>query len=152
MALPRTLKFDKFTILLGNGATPEVFAQPCGMTDKTIGIDAKSSAVIVPDCDDPTAPAWEDKAVSALSAQVTFSGILSMADFATWNTWGLGGLDKNVQVWLTDTNANGGGYWSGAAILSKLELKAKLGSDGNRVLISGTIDSDGAWPWTPNPA
>lgn len=152
MALPRTINFAQVTILLGNGASPEVFAQPCGMTSKAISFDGKSSSVIVPDCDNPLAAAWEDKAVSALSGQVQGEGIVSMADLATWVNWFASGADKNVQIWFNLPNAQGGGYWSGAAILSKLDFDTKLASEGNRATLKFTIESDGAWPWTNNPA
>lgn len=152
MAQPRTLSFANFTVLLGNGATPETFAAPCGLTSRDVKFDGKSSSVIVPDCNNPEAPAWEEKAVSALSGQVSGDGILSMADLATWNDWFQSGLDKNIQIWVNDTAANGGGYWSGAAILSTFEVSAKLAADGNRATIKVTIDSDGPWTWTANPA
>jgi hypothetical protein len=152
MALPRTASFGQFNILLGDGADPEVFTAPCGLTKKDVKFDGKASSVIVPDCDDPEAPAWEDKAISALSGAVTGDGILSMADLARWNTWFQSGLDKNIQVWIDLPGAQGGGYWSGAAILSSFEISSALATEGNRCTVKVQIDNDGSWPWTPNPA
>ena len=36
MAAPTTRKFGQIKVYVGNGASPEVFATPCGFTDKGV--------------------------------------------------------------------------------------------------------------------
>lgn len=150
MAKPRTLPFGNFKVYLGDGATPENFTVPCGFTKESLKIAAASSSAVVPDCDDPMAAAWEEKAVSSLSAQVSGSGVLAMAGLATWRTWMLSALSKNVRVMFDDTGANGGGYFQGAAILSDFSSDADRTANGGRTQISVTIESDGQWTWVDN--
>lgn len=148
MAKPRTLSFGNFKVYLGDGASPEVFTAPCGFTQKSLTINAQSSSTNVPDCDDPEAVAWEEKAVSVLSAQVQGSGVMAMASLATWRDWALSGQHQKVRVEFADTGANGGGYYEGFAILTTLGHATTLGSDGNKVQLQVTLDSDGEWTWT----
>ncbi len=116
MAKPTTGAFSKLLILLGNGASPEVFAAPCGLTSKGFEISATSGDIQVPDCDDPDAPAWTERVVKALSAGVSGSGIMAVESFDTWNDWALSGLAQNVRVKL---DLPGLGYYSGRFILTK---------------------------------
>jgi hypothetical protein len=150
VAKPRTLPFGNFKVYLGDGATPEVFSLPCGFTKESLKISNASSSTVVPDCDDPMAAAWEERAVSAISAQVSGSGVLAMAALATWRAWALSGQSKNIRVMFDDTGANGGGYFQGAAILSDWSSDADRTANGGRTQISVTIDNDGEWTWIDN--
>lgn len=142
MAQPTTLAFSKLLILVGDGATPEVFSSPCGLTSKGFDISASSNDVQVPDCDDPDAPAWTDRVVKALSGKVSGSGIMAVESFDIWRDWALGGLAKNVRIQLVGT---GLGYYSGSFILSAFSLKASIG---DKVQVDISLDSDGQIIWT----
>lgn len=148
MAKPRTLSFANFKVLLGDGSSPEMFAAPCGFTQKALTLTAANSGTVVPDCDDPEAPAWEEKGVTSLSAQITGQGVLSMASLSVWREWWSSGLAQNVRLLYDDTGANGGGYWEGPALLTSIGDSVQLSSNGNKVQTSITIDSAGAWTWT----
>jgi predicted secreted protein len=145
MAKPVTLPFSKLLILVGDGASPEVFASPCGLTSKGFDLTATSNGIEVPDCDDPDAPAWTDRVVKALSGTVSGSGILATESFEIWQDWALGGLPKNVRIKL---DYPGLGYYSGSFILSKFGLKAALG---DKVQVDVTLDSDGEITFTTVP-
>lgn len=142
MTKPTTLAFSKLSILVGDGASPEVFSAPCGLTSKGFDLAASSNDVQVPDCDDPDAPAWTERVVRALSGKVSGSGIMAVESFDTWRDWALGGLAKNVRVQLVGT---GLGYYSGSFILSAFSLKASLG---DKVEVDVSLDSDGQITWT----
>lgn len=148
MAQPRTLSFGNFRVYLGDGTSPEVFTAPCGFTQKSLTIDSATSDFQVPDCDSPEAPAWTTRAVTALSAAVSGSGVLAMASLDEWRNWALSGLEKNIRVEFNDTGANGGGYYQGPAILTSLGHAVALGSDGNKAQLNVQIASSGAWAWT----
>jgi predicted secreted protein len=138
-------------ILVGDGATPEVFAAPCGLTSKGFDTAASSNEVAVPDCDDPDAPAWIERVVKSLSSKVTGSGVLAAESFDVWRDWSLSGLAKNVRVELQPPTGSTGlalGYYAGSFILSAFSLKAALG---DKVTVDVTMDSDGQVTWVPVP-
>lgn len=143
MAKPTTENFADFVVLLGDGATPENFVAPCGFTNKALKLTAQSSSTILPDCDDPTAPAWTAKAVTALDGQVTGAGVLAQESNLLWIDWFISGLSKNIKI------QRAGGTWTGAAILTDISDSVQLNAEGNRVQRSVTIDNDGQWTWTP---
>lgn len=145
MAQPTVLVGTKLLILVGDGATPEVFSQPCGLTTRGIDFSASTNTTLIPDCDDPEAPAWEAKDVNGLSAQVTGSGVMAVESFDTWNDWFQTGEAKDVQIKLDDSAL---GYWAGAFILSALKYS---GTRGQKVNVDITLVNTGAVPWVPNP-
>lgn len=143
MAKPTTLSAAKMLILIGDGATPtEVFEAPCGLTTKGFDLNAASNDVLVPDCDDPDAPAWLERAVQSLSGQITGNGVMAVESFDLWRDWALGGLPKNARLKL---DAPALGYYAGSFILTKFTLG---GAQGDKVTVDITLDSDGQITWT----
>lgn len=140
---PKTLPAGAFKVYLGDGAEPEVFAQPCGFTDKALNMTATATDTVVPPCppDDDEA-AWTERSVTALSAEVTGSGVLAMGGLATWRAWYLSGQSKNIRVEF-DSDPDGG-YWQGAAILTAFNHTA---ARGGKAQVSVTMPSDGPWVW-----
>lgn len=146
MTRPTTLAFGDFLILLGNGANPEVFTAPCGLTSKGFNQSASTQESTVPDCDNPDAPAYTERDIDALSAEISGSGVLAMESAAIWQVWYDSGLPKNVQIKLDQTLANHGGYWSGAFVLTGFNI---TGERGAKVKVDLTMQSDGAFTWNP---
>lgn len=147
MAAPTTLSYKAFKVLLGNGATPEVFTAPCAMTSRSWAGSADSVDTTTPDCDDEDLVVWTESEVSSLSAQIQGSGVLAMADVATWRTWFFSGAAKNVRVVLDVAGAQGGGYIEGGYILTGFEIS---GERKNKTQISVTMKSTGKPVWTLN--
>lgn len=148
MAKPLTLSFANFKIWLNDSNSPGVFTAPCGFTQKSLTIDAATSDATVPDCDDQEAPAWTERAVTALSATVNGQGVMAMASLTLWREWMLAAESRIVRVEFDDTGANGGGYYQGNAILQSLGQSVALGSDGNKTQLAVNLVSDGEWTWT----
>lgn len=134
MTQASTLKFSTFLLKLGNGATPEVFAAPCGLNSRGFSRTAATNDTNVPDCEDPDAASWLERDVVSLSGQMTGAGVVADEDFDVWNDWFESGMSKTVQVTL------GTRTWQGKVILSKLDV---TGQRGQRVNFSATLDSDG---------
>lgn len=134
MTKPTTLNFGELLIELGNGATPEVFSAPCGLTSKGFNGTASTSDTTVPDCDDPDAPAWAERAVTTLSRDISGSGILATESLQIWDDWFSSGLDKNVQITF------GNFVWTGPYILSNFSVQADLGS---KIKVTIAMTSDG---------
>lgn len=147
MAKPTTLSFGNFKIWVADADSPGSFVAPCGFTQKSLTIEADVSDATVPDCDDPEAPAWKERAVTALSATVAGQGVLAMESLALWREWALSGASRAVRVEFDAGVPNGGGYYSGDAILQNLGQSTALGSDGNKAQLSVNLVSDGEWVW-----
>ena len=46
MAQPKTVRFGKFRLLLGNSESPEVYSAPCGFTEITVTYEKQVSEVL----------------------------------------------------------------------------------------------------------
>lgn len=145
MAQPTVLVGTKLLILVGDGATPEVFAQPCGLTTRGIDFSASTNTTLIPDCDDPEAPAWEAKDVNALSASVTGNGVMAIESFDIWNDWFQEAQARNCQIKLDSALL---GYWAGQFILTGLKYG---GQRGQKVTVDITMANTGAVTWVPAP-
>lgn len=143
MAQPTVLTGTKLLILVGNGADPEVFSQPCGLTTRTFDLAASTNTTLIPDCDEPDAPAWEAKDVNALSATVSGSGVMAVESFDIWNDWFMGATAKNLQIKLDNAAL---GHWAGSFILTSLKYG---GQRGQKVTVDITLVNDGAVVWVP---
>lgn len=143
MAQPTVLTGTKLLILVGNGAGPEVFSQPCGLTTRTFDLAASTNTTLIPDCDEPDAPAWEAKDVNALSATVSGSGVMAVESFDIWNDWFMGATAKNLQIKLDSAAL---GHWAGSFILTSLKYG---GQRGQKVTVDITLVNDGAVTWVP---
>lgn len=144
MAKPVTLRGSKVLILLGNGASPEVFASPCGLTTKAINFESGTNDFDVPDCADPDAPTWTERVVASLSATIPGSGVLSMADLGDWRDWFLSGLPKNVQVEIDAPLAEGGGHFAMSAVMTSMDI---TGNQGELATLEVNIASNGPVTW-----
>jgi predicted secreted protein len=143
MAQPTVLSGTKLLILVGDGASPEVFAQPCGLTTNGIDFSASTNTTLLPDCADPDLPAWEAKDVNGLSASVTGTGVMAVESFDIWNDWFQAAAAKNCQIKLDSAEL---GYWAGSFILTGLKYS---GTRGEKVTVDITLSNNGAVPWVP---
>lgn len=148
MPKPRTLSFGNFKIWISDQNSPGLFTAPCGFTQKALNITASVTDTTVPDCDDPEAPAWTERGVTALSAEVTGQGVMAMASLELWRDWMLAAEARVVRVEFDDALANGGGYYQGSAILQSLGHNVALDSEGRKTQLSVSLVSDGEWTWT----
>ncbi|MDD2870324.1 MAG: hypothetical protein PHN62_17290, partial [Neomegalonema sp.] len=96
---------DKLLILVGDGATPEVFKSPCALNSRSIQFSAQVQEDQVltcpgsdPDAFDPE-PGWIEKVKTALSASARGSGKLAATDKPMWWDWFTGG-EKNIRIYL----------------------------------------------------
>lgn len=148
MAAPTTLSFTNFKVYINTANSPDLFVLPCGFTQKALTLSAASTDTLVPDCDDPTAAAWTQRAVSSLSGQISGQGVLAMESLDEWRSWFLSGAERLIRVLFDATGANNGGYLQGEAILTNLGFSTALNADGNKVQLQVTIDNAGQWYWT----
>lgn len=143
MAQPTVLVGTKLLILVGNGASPEVFAQPCGLTTTGIDFSASTNSTLLPDCEDPEAPAWEVKDINALTASVSGQGVMAVESFDVWNDWFQDVEPRNCQIKLNSSEL---GYWEGVFIITSLQYG---GQRGQKVTLNVTLANSGAVTWVP---
>lgn len=140
MAKPDTFSGSMMLILVGDGASPEVFSAPCGLTTKGLNQTAETAESVVPDCDDPAAPAWTESEVVALSWGASGSGIQADEAVQVWEEWFASGLPRNVRIEMYK-GANAGRKYSGAALLTDFN---RTGERGQRVQVEVTLKGTGA--------
>lgn len=145
MAQPTVLAGTKVLILVGDSGSPEIFAQPCGLTTKNFTLSASTNSTLIPDCADPEAPAWEAKDANALSAQVSGSGVMALESFDTWKDWFLSANSKHCRITLDDPSL---GYFTGAFLLTSLKYG---GVRGQKITLDITLDNDGQVTWVDGP-
>lgn len=139
MAKPTTFSGSQMLILVGDGASPEVFTAPCGLTTKGLNRTADTADTTVPDCDDPSAPAWTESEVISLSWEASGSGVLASESVQMWETWFASGHSKNVKVHVK-TGANAGRSYAGTALLTAFNVS---GERGQKVTVEVTLKGTG---------
>ncbi|HEV2557962.1 MAG TPA: phage tail tube protein [Microvirga sp.] len=145
MAKPTTLSSAKLVAMLGNGATPEVFSAPCGLTARNINFSKETNDVNVPDCDDPDAPAWVERSVVSLSSTIGGSGILALEALPTWREAYLDTDSKNVRMLIDSDSSTTGGYFSGKFHLTTFNITGELG---DKIQVEVEFQNDGPVLWT----
>lgn len=139
MAQPTTARFGKFRVLLGDGASPEVFTAPCGFTSKSLALSKNLTDVNLPDCDDPDAPAWVGRDVESLTASITGEGVMAAESVDTWMDAfeDTDSVNVKVEIELPLVTYT----YTGRMHLSSLTFGAE---QGGRVTANVEMQSDGA--------
>jgi predicted secreted protein len=138
MALPSVLNGEKILILVGDGASPEVFSHPCLINaERGITFGSSTNQEVVPDCDDPSAPAWVSTEVDGLNATITGGGVHDVASTEEYFDWYTSGEAKTVKV---KQDRAGGSTFTGSF---KLTEYAFTGNRKNKATGSITLVSDG---------
>lgn len=143
MAKPTTKKFSQFLIQLGDGASPEVFTAPCGLTSKGFNQSKSMQETAVPDCDDPDAPSYSEKGVDTISSEISGSGVLAMEALDTWKAFFASTDSKNVRIEIV-----GKGYWQGLFHLTTFNITSQRGQ---KINVDITLQNDGEYIWTASP-
>lgn len=146
MTAVKTMAGEKLLIQIGNGATPEVFTHPCLINaERGLQISSETTESVVPDCDDPTLPAWKEIFKDGLSIQVTGGGVLHTSDIETYFNWMNTDTAKNVRINFNVSNILGGGYIS---VPMKLTAFNVTGQRKNDSTVEITLMSHGVATWT----
>lgn len=148
MAQANTIKFGSTSILLGDGATVETFAAPCGFTSLSMTVNIETNSVNVPDCADPDLPAWLQSDEVSKQMVLSGSGVLDTAAMQIWDAWVLAGGEKNVRWFRNIDGADGGGYFQAPGILTQYE---ETGERGQRYTVNIGVTLNGKPAFTANP-
>lgn len=138
MTIATTYPFSKFLVKIGDGGSPEVFTDPCGLTTKGFTRTANMNDTNVPDCDDPDAPSWLGRDVVSYQGQIAGAGVVAKESFDTWEEWWNAAETRNVRIELGSTPDQA---WIMPAKLQEFAITAERG---NKVQMAVNIVSDGA--------
>lgn len=147
MAQATTKAFGKgIVVLLGDGATPEVFTAPCGITERGFTLSKELQETQVPDCQDEDAPSWTERDAVSRSASINSSGVMAVESLPAWRTAFAANTSRSFRVFNDGNSAAGGGHWAGKFHISSLEFSS---AKGGRVELSIQAESDGPVVWVP---
>lgn len=134
---------EQLLILVGNGATPEVFTALCTInTTRTLDIAAKASDTEIADCVTPSNPAYHVRQIQSVDMKFSGAGILDAPSFqAVLLPWALSGAVKNCKVQQNRTSPNGGYTISVPMVVTALQ---DTGARGDQQTFSGTFEMAGA--------
>jgi hypothetical protein len=137
MAIATTYPYSQFFIKIGDGASPEVFTDPCGLTSKGFVRTANMNDTNVPDCDNADAPAWLGRDVVSYQASIAGSGVVAEESREVWKEWWVMAETRNVLIEI------------GTPVVEAWLMPAKLqeytytGERGNKVQMAVNLVSDG---------
>jgi hypothetical protein len=136
----------RFLILLGDGASPETFAFPCGANARSVTFTNNLGEETVLDCDDPLGElAAIQRWIESQDTQLSISGRVAKGNITEWREWVDDGSEKNIRVQFDEASGDGGGYYTVAAYLQQLEW----GSEGKgTATFTATIMGSGPRVWT----
>lgn len=138
MAVATTIKGGKVRVLLGDGASPETFAAPCGLTSRSITLNKALNDFQIPDCDDPDSVDWLGRDAVSLSMSVSGEGVLANESVDAWlDAWE--SVDPiNVRVEWEFPNRTI--IWNGAMHVENFEVGAQ---NAQRATATVSLQSDG---------
>lgn len=148
MAQATTFKFGDQAILIGDGASPEVFSAPCGFTQLTRTLNVNTNDVNIPDCNDPDLASWLATDEESRQMITAGQGVLAAEALTVWDEWFLQGGEKNLRWTRTSATPALNGYFQGPGVLTAYE---ETGQRGQRWQVSVTIAWNGAPTWVTVP-
>lgn len=146
MTKASTLTFSKFRVKIGDGATPEVFAAPCGFTSRSFNRSKSLNETNVPDCDDEDAPSWTERDVVSNSWSVGGQGVMAAESVELWDAAYESTESVNVLVEIEYPSPVGTVTYAGRAHVENIEDN---GEKGQRVLRNISLQGDGKLTRTP---
>lgn len=139
MAAVDVVNGEQILIQVGDGQATEAFTHPCLInTERGIQFSAETTSTPVPDCADPSAPAWNVTEKSSLGCTITGSGLLDVASIEEYDAWFNSKDTKNVKA---KVNKTGGSTWTGAFHLTEFSVS---GNRKEKATCSITLVSSGA--------
>lgn len=136
MAGPSTFAGEELLIQIGDGESPEVFSHRCIInTNRGFSRSAQTTQEVVPDCDNPSDPAWVVTEVDGLSATISGEGMIDLTSLEFFDDWFEAGESKNVKVRI---NKTGGRTYTGAYKLTQFDMNGvrKQKATGSITLVS----------------
>lgn len=138
MSKPVTIRGQKWALLLGNGADPEVFTPVCGITTKGLQRTNQTSDTVVWDCEDPDAQPSIERDILAGDWNMSGAGQAVLAELDR-----LEAALKSIETWrlvLYGTGTTIVRTYTGPAVMTDLTIGA---ANGGRATISLSLAGAG---------
>ncbi len=145
MAQPDIIRGTYFSLMMGDGAGPEVFIALCGISTRNFTHQANTNDVFTRDCALPENVPVRRAIVTGEQWDLTGEGVLNRSDLERIEA--AFGVKKNYRFLFTEPSDDEvfQGYYAGSAILSNMTI---TGEDENFATMSLTFVSDGEWTFT----
>jgi hypothetical protein len=145
MAQPDIIRGTYFSLMMGDGAGPEVFTALCGISTRNFTHQVNTQDVNTRDCADPENVPVRRIIATGMQWDLTGEGQLNRNNLALLQA-AMGEI-KNYRFVFTEPAADlvYQGYYAGAAMLTNLQITAE---DENFATVSITLASDGEWAFT----
>lgn len=145
MAEPDIIRGTYVSILMGDGATPEVFTPICGITARDFTHQGQTKDIATRDCADPESVPVRRLIVTSEQWDLSGSGQLNRSQLSLVDAAML--VTKNYRFVIGEPADNMvyGGYYAGPAMLTQKKI---TGNDDDMAGIELTIGSDGTWAFT----
>ena len=131
----------KLLIMVGDGATPEVFTAFCTINAaRSVVGEAATNDFNIPDCDNPDLMGGLAREKVSLSYSATGAGILNTPDVQEFADWLADENSRNCQIVVDVPASDGGVIFAGAFHLTHFEI---TGNRGAKMEATLTLISDG---------
>lgn len=140
------VKGNYVDVMYGDGASPEVFTQLCGINSRGLNITYSNAFELEDwDCADPEAQAQTIREVGAQDWSITGSGLYNRSQMAALR--GMLGTQQNWRFAIDEPTADSidDGYWEGPGNISSFEI---TGNNGEWTQVSLTISGNGLLSWS----
>ncbi|ETX26600.1 phage tail tube protein [Roseivivax isoporae] len=144
--MPTGNQTTRLVIQLGDGGDPETFAHTCGANTFGITLTNNLGENTVLDCEDPLdVPAVIVRHLESQDTACTITGMVTTEAWSTWRQWADDGVEKNIKIFLDESAANNGGFWTLPAYLASIELTKETSG---KATFSASISGAGQRVWT----
>lgn len=148
MAQAKSARGTKLLIKIGDGGSPETFTHNCTISGaRSFQLQSQTNDFAIPDCDDPDLMAWLEREKVSVGGTIQGAGVLNTPDLPFFEAYARSPDPKNVRVVVDVLGADGGGYWSGAWLLSDFQVS---GDRGQKIEANLTMVSSGILTFTLN--
>lgn len=144
MAQPDIIRGTYFSLMLGDGGSPETFTALCGITTRSFTPQANTNDQFTRDCAVPEDVPIRRLIVTGKQWSLSGDGVLNRANLADLQA--AFAVTRNWRYLFTEPADDlvFQGYYFGPGILTSMPI---TGGDEAFATISLTIESDGLWDW-----
>lgn len=146
MATLVPIKFGDEAILFGDGETPEVFSEPCGITGRSRNFTINTQSDDLPDCDDPDIVSFDSPYKISVGESIDIQFIASALLEPMLTDLAYDAESTNMRYAINKGAREG--YYEGPAILSALSFSSER--RGN-VTGTATLSWQAKPVWVPAP-
>ena len=140
MATLVPIKFGDEAILFGDGAVPEVFSEPCGITGRSRNFSINTQSDDLPDCDDPDIVGFDSPYKISVGESIDIQFVASALLEPLLTDLAYDDGETNIRYAINKGTRTG--YYAGPAILSALSFSSER---------RGNVAGTATLSWTAKP-